>query len=129
MSIYTIGDLHLSFKNPKPMTIFGENWNNHEEKIRKNWIETVREEDTVIHPGDFSWGMNLEDTIKNLNKEFRFLRKRKNKEEEKKINLLKLQINNLKKEQQNNEIYNNSNFNLNNLINKNKNYPILNYRS
>ncbi len=72
---------------------------------------------------------NLEDTIKNLNKEFRFLRNRKNKEAEKKINLLKLQINNLKKEQQNNEIYNNSNFNLNNLINKNKNYPILNYRN
>ena len=31
MAIYTIGDLHLSFGNPKPMNIFGENWNNHEE--------------------------------------------------------------------------------------------------
>ena len=63
MSIYTIGDLHLSFKNPKPMNIFGENWENHEERIKIDWISKVKEEDTIIHPGDFSWGMKLEDTI------------------------------------------------------------------
>ena len=66
MSIYAIGDLHLSFENPKPMNIFGENWNNHEEKIMKNWCENVKEEDTVIHLGDFSWAMNLIDTIKDF---------------------------------------------------------------
>lgn len=71
MSIYTIGDLHLSFKNPKPMNIFGENWKNHEEKIKKDWISKVKEEDTVIHPGDFSWGMKLEDTIP----DFEYLKK------------------------------------------------------
>ena len=27
MAIYTIGDLHLAFKENKPMDIFGENWN------------------------------------------------------------------------------------------------------
>ena len=32
MSIYVIGDLHLSFNENKPMDIFGENWKNHEEK-------------------------------------------------------------------------------------------------
>lgn len=63
MSIYTIGDLHLSFKNPKPMNIFGENWENHEERIKIDWISKVKEEDTIIHPGDFSWGMKLEDTF------------------------------------------------------------------
>lgn len=26
MAIYTIGDLHLAFKENKPMDIFGENW-------------------------------------------------------------------------------------------------------
>ena len=62
MSIFVIGDLHLSFKNPKPMDIFGENWAGHEEKIRKNWIENVKEEDLVILPGDFSWETYLEDT-------------------------------------------------------------------
>ena len=35
MSIYAIADLHLSFNNPKPMDIFGDNWENHAEKISK----------------------------------------------------------------------------------------------
>ena len=62
MSIFVIGDLHLSFKNPKPMDIFGDNWTGHEEKIRNNWIENVKEDDLVILPGDFSWETYLEDT-------------------------------------------------------------------
>lgn len=62
MSIFVIADLHLSFNNPKPMDVFGENWINHEEKIRKNWIENVKKEDIVILPGDFSWEMYLEKT-------------------------------------------------------------------
>ena len=66
MAIYTIGDLHLSFGNPKPMNIFGENWNDHEEKIKKDWVEKVKAEDTVIHPGDFSWAMYLKDTVKDF---------------------------------------------------------------
>lgn len=61
MSIYTIADLHLSFSNNKPMDIFGDNWKNHAEKIRDNWIKKVKEEDTVILPGDFSWAMYLEE--------------------------------------------------------------------
>ena len=62
MSIFVIGDLHLSFKNSKPMDIFGDNWAGHEEKIRNNWIENVKEDDLVILPGDFSWETYLEDT-------------------------------------------------------------------
>ena len=62
MSIFVIGDLHLSFNNPKPMDIFGENWAGHEEKIRNNWIENVNENDLVILPGDFSWETYLADT-------------------------------------------------------------------
>lgn len=61
MSIFVIADLHLSFKNPKPMNIFGENWENHEEKIKEDWLKKVNKEDCVILPGDFSWAMNLED--------------------------------------------------------------------
>ena len=61
MSVFVIADLHLSFKNPKPMNIFGDNWENHEEKIKKDWIEKVTDEDVVVLPGDFSWAMNLED--------------------------------------------------------------------
>ena len=33
MTIYAIGDLHMDAKNEKPMSVFGENWENHEEKI------------------------------------------------------------------------------------------------
>lgn len=62
MSIFVIGDLHLSFNNPKPMDIFGENWSGHEEKVRNNWIKNVKKEDIVILPGDFSWATYLEDT-------------------------------------------------------------------
>ena len=32
MSIYAIGDLHLSLNKEKPMDIFGGNWKNHEQK-------------------------------------------------------------------------------------------------
>ena len=62
MSIYVIGDLHLSFGVNKPMNIFGDNWENHEEKIRTNWIKKVTDGDTVILPGDFSWAMKLEES-------------------------------------------------------------------
>jgi len=69
MSIFVIADLHLSFNNPKPMDIFGENWKNHEEKIRKNWIENVTDNDLVILSGDFSWATYLQET----KKDFEFL--------------------------------------------------------
>ena len=63
MSIYVIGDLHLSFGQNKPMDIFGENWTNHEEKIKENWLKKVKKNDLVILPGDFSWAMYLKDTM------------------------------------------------------------------
>ena len=44
------------------MSIFGDNWKNHEEKIKKDWEEKVKENDLVIIPGDFSWSMYLKDT-------------------------------------------------------------------
>lgn len=69
MAIYVIGDLHLSFGVDKPMNIFGDNWENHAEKIKNNWIKKVKEEDTVILPGDFSWAMYLEES----EKDFQFL--------------------------------------------------------
>lgn len=62
MSIYAIADLHLSFLHNKPMDIFGDNWENHAEKIKSNWMEKVKEKDFVILPGDFSWAMYLNDS-------------------------------------------------------------------
>ena len=66
MSIYVIGDLHLAFSTDKPMDIFGNNWENHVDKIKDNWIKKVKEEDTVILPGDFSWATYLKDTYKDF---------------------------------------------------------------
>lgn len=64
--IYAIADLHLSFSAPKPMDIFGDNWSNHENKIKEDWEKKVREEDTVLLSGDFSWAMDLKDTYKDF---------------------------------------------------------------
>lgn len=64
MSIYVIGDLHLSFSVDKPMDIFG--WGNHAEKIKENWIQKVNKNDTIIIPGDFSWATYLEETYKDF---------------------------------------------------------------
>jgi len=59
MGIFAISDLHLSFYNNKPMDIFGENWILHYEKIKKNWINCVKENDSVLIPGDISWAKNM----------------------------------------------------------------------
>ena len=67
MSIFVIGDLHLSLSNPKPMDIFGDNWTNHEEKIKDDWLKKVKEEDLVVLPGDFSWETYLENTKLDFN--------------------------------------------------------------
>ena len=66
MSIFAIGDLHLSYANPKPMNIFGNNWIDHEEKIKKDWLNKVSKNDLVLIPGDFSWALTLEDTYKDF---------------------------------------------------------------
>ncbi len=61
MSIFAISDLHLSFSADKPMDIF-RGWENYEEKIKKNWCKIVKENDTVVLPGDLSWGLKIEET-------------------------------------------------------------------
>ena len=68
MSIYAISDLHLSFGSDKPMNIF-RGWDNHTERLKANWNRLVKPDDTVILPGDFSWGLKLEETLS----DFKFL--------------------------------------------------------
>ncbi|MDD6344608.1 MAG: metallophosphoesterase [Oscillospiraceae bacterium] len=63
MSLYAISDLHLSFGVPeKTMSIF-RGWENYHERIRKNWLELVKPDDTVVIAGDFCWGMNLKESF------------------------------------------------------------------
>ncbi len=61
MALYTIADLHLSIGKKYPMDVFGSRWQQYTEKIRKNWLAVVKEEDTVVIGGDISWAMRLED--------------------------------------------------------------------
>jgi len=58
MSLYTIGDLHLSFGSQKPMNIFGDNWENHEKQIAQNWH--LNDKDTIVLCGDTSWAIDFE---------------------------------------------------------------------
>ncbi len=60
MSIFAIGDLHLSFGCDKPMDIF-PGWQNYVAEITKNWKAQVSDSDTVVLAGDSSWGMTLEE--------------------------------------------------------------------
>ncbi len=65
MSIFAISDLHLSFGTDKPMNIF-RGWENHTERLKANWLRLVKPEDTVILPGDFSWGLKIEETVEDF---------------------------------------------------------------
>ncbi len=58
MSLYVIGDLHLSLGEDKPMDIF-RGWDNYMERIKTGWTENVSENDTVVIPGDICWAMKL----------------------------------------------------------------------
>ena len=55
--IYAMSDLHLYNTTKKNMDIFGKIWENHMDKIKQNWPLT--ESDTIIIPGDISWGLKL----------------------------------------------------------------------
>ncbi len=66
MSIFVIGDLHLSFNTDKPMDVFGPEWAEHYKKIEEDWRSRVTEEDLVIIPGDISWAMSFESAATDL---------------------------------------------------------------
>ncbi|HBM81842.1 MAG TPA: serine/threonine protein phosphatase [Clostridiaceae bacterium] len=67
MSIFAVSDLHLSGVNPKPMDIFGQKWQNHWDKIKNAWQNSVKKDDTVLIPGDISWAMSLKDAMYDIN--------------------------------------------------------------
>ncbi len=67
MSLFVIADLHLDIKsNEKSMEIFGNRWNGYVKKIQKNWNRLVKEDDTVVIPGDISWALTLKDSLHDL---------------------------------------------------------------
>lgn len=62
MSLFAIGDTHLSFGVEKPMDVF-QGWNDYEKRLEENWHKVVRAEDTVLICGDVSWGMKLNEAL------------------------------------------------------------------
>ncbi len=66
MSIFAIADLHLGLSVDKPMDVFGYSWNDHVERLEKNWRAKVRPTDTVLIPGDISWGISMDEAIADL---------------------------------------------------------------
>ena len=65
MALFVMADLHLSLSVDKPMDIFG-GWQDYVQKIEYNWQNKVKSEDTVVIPGDISWAMSLEESVKDF---------------------------------------------------------------
>lgn len=68
MSLYVLGDPHLSFGVDKPMDIF-HGWSDHVERLEAGWKAAVAPDDTVLLAGDISWGMDLGEALP----DFRFI--------------------------------------------------------
>ncbi|MCR5523302.1 MAG: metallophosphoesterase [Clostridia bacterium] len=68
MSLFAIGDTHLSLSTGKTMNVF-DGWQDYESRLENNWKKTVSDNDTVIIPGDISWCMDMEEGLE----DFRFL--------------------------------------------------------
>jgi uncharacterized protein len=67
MRVFAIADPHLSKAQPKPMNIFGGNWQGHPDVFFERWREVVQDDDIVLVPGDISWAMRLEEALLDLN--------------------------------------------------------------
>lgn len=61
MSLYAIGDLHLSFQSEIRSEAQRKSrlWRGHEEKVRKNCEKLVGPDDTLVLAGDHTWGRKL----------------------------------------------------------------------
>ena len=62
MSLYAIGDLHLSLGVEKSMDVFGGRWSNYVEKISEGFAPLCDSDMTVIC-GDITWGMTMEEAL------------------------------------------------------------------
>lgn len=67
MKVFAVSDLHLSGLSPKPMDVFGGEWEGHFDKIKADWLEKVSAEDIVLIGGDTSWGMKPAEGMYDVN--------------------------------------------------------------
>ena len=81
MTLYAIGDLHLSILSArrvglfrkrmhydlyKPMDVFDPVWKDHVDQLDANLHRMVKPEDTLVITGDHSWGLSLEECRRDL---------------------------------------------------------------
>ena len=67
MRVYIISDLHLGTAVNKPMDVFGGNWvDGYWQRVCDDWRIKVTDEDVVLHGGDLSWGMTLNEAEPDL---------------------------------------------------------------
>ena len=66
--IYALADLHLDYTEEKSMEVFGDAWDNYQEKIFTNWKNIIKDEDTILIPGDISWAMDIKEARIDLEK-------------------------------------------------------------
>ncbi len=59
MSLYAIGDLHLSMDGTKSMDVFGGRWTDYVNKIRRGF-SLLNDDDVCVLCGDLAWGMTLD---------------------------------------------------------------------
>lgn len=59
MSLFAIGDLHLSLDGSKSMDVFGGRWMDYQQKIERGF-SLLTEEDVCVLCGDLVWGMTME---------------------------------------------------------------------
>ena len=65
MALYVIGDLHLCLGAPKPMDVFGGNWEGYMDKLSQG-LSVIKPGDTTILLGDLSWALGLEQSTKDF---------------------------------------------------------------
>ena len=65
MSLYAIGDLHLSLTSNKSMEVFGSGWQDYVRRLSDAFSE-LNENDVTVLCGDLSWGMSLEESLEDL---------------------------------------------------------------
>lgn len=68
MALYVLADMHLAYGVNKPMDVFGGRWEGYMDKLQEN-LAVLREDDTLVIPGDFSWALDL----KQAEEDFSFL--------------------------------------------------------
>ena len=65
MALYALADLHLAFGADKPMDVFGGRWEGYADKL-KDGLSVLKDGDTLVLPGDFSWALDLEQAKKDF---------------------------------------------------------------